>query len=214
MSIYSSRPNLMIGFHGCDEAVRDALVNDPNEIKISTKPYDWLGNGFYVWENNYSRALKWAEDKKRRGSLINPSVVGVMYQLEHCLDFSDSKYTDILAQYYESLKYEFREAGDSLPQNKGLPTDEYHDLVIRNLDCAVIEYIHKEIDREIAEDISNKGFSEYKPFDTVRGIFTEGGPAFEGAGIQAKSHIQICIRNFNCIKGFFIPRKETRFPRS
>jgi hypothetical protein len=28
----------------------------------------------------------------------------------------------------------------------------------------------------------------------------------------AKSHIQICIRNLNCIKGFFLPRQEIDFP--
>lgn len=28
----------------------------------------------------------------------------------------------------------------------------------------------------------------------------------EGAGIKEKSHIQICVRNTNCIKGYFLPR--------
>ncbi len=58
-----------------------------------------------------------------------------------------------------------------------------------------------------------KGFSEINPFDTIRGIFTEGGPAYKGAGIQTKNHIQVCIRNLNCIKGFFIPRQEIDFPQ-
>jgi hypothetical protein len=48
-------------------------------------------------------------------------------------------------------------------------------------------------------------------FDSVRGAFTEGGKAFTGAGIFERSHIQICVRNFNCIKGFFKPRKEIDF---
>jgi len=65
---------------------------------------------------------------------------------------------------------------------------------------------------QIKYDINQKGFSEYRYFDTIRGIFTEGGPVFEGAGIQLKNHIQVCIRNLNCIKGFFIPRKESKFP--
>lgn len=61
------------------------------------------------------------------------------------------------------------------------------------------------------KDTQEKAFSEYQHFDTTRGIFTEGGPAFEGAGIQMKNHIQICIRNLNCIKGFFIPREKVKF---
>jgi hypothetical protein len=72
--------------------------------------------------------------------------------------------------------------------------------------------MHQKIDEEIKSDLETKGYSEYRHFDTVRGIFTEGGPIFDGAGIQSKNHIQVCIRNLNCIKGFFMPRKESKFP--
>ena len=36
--------------------------------------------------------------------------------------------------------------------------------------------------------------------------FQEGKDAFEGSGIKEKSHIQICVRNTDCIKGYFLPR--------
>lgn len=210
--MYSRRPNLMIGFHGCDESVRNELVTKPDVVEKSLEVFDWLGNGFYIWENNYNRAYQWAEDKQARGKLTIPSVVGVVYQLDHCLDFTDSEFIDILSSYYTLMKEDLLIAGKELPRNRDLPKDEYHDLILRELDCAVIEYLHQKIDEQIKSDISQKGFSKYKYFDTVRGIFTEGGPAFDGAGIQTKNHIQICIRNLNCIKGFFIPRKEIKFP--
>jgi hypothetical protein len=69
--MYDFRPNLIIGFHGCDIRVRDKLLNHPNEIVISQKPYDWLGHGMYFWENNYGRAMQWAKDKMRRGANLN-----------------------------------------------------------------------------------------------------------------------------------------------
>lgn len=72
--------------------------------------------------------------------------------------------------------------------------------------------MHDVIDKQYKEDIIDKGYSEYPIFDSTRGAFWEGGPAFSGAGIMRKSHIQICIRNLNCIKGFFVPRKEIVFP--
>lgn len=212
MNIYKSRPNLMIGFHGCDESIRDTLVNNPNDIKKSQESFDWLGNGFYIWENNYTRALKWAQDKKVRGTLETPSAVGVVYQLDYCLDFTDSEFIDILIDYYNLLKDDLLITGKRLPENKNPSADKYNDLILRELDCAVIEYLHQKIEENIKKDIDNKGFSTLKPFDSVRGVFTEGGPAFNGAGIQSKNHIQICIRNLNCIKGFFIPRKEINFP--
>ena len=70
--MYDIRPNLVIAFHGCDVRVRDKLLNNPDEIEISQRPYDWLGHGMYFWENNYERALQWAEDKKRRGVIVTP----------------------------------------------------------------------------------------------------------------------------------------------
>lgn len=210
--MYNSRPNITIGFHGCDESVRDAVVLNPDHVQKSRELYDWLGHGFYLWENNYERALQWARDKKRRGKINKPAVLGVVYQLNHCLDFTDSRYTNMLSAYHSFMTSDFEELGKEIPVNKDIVADTHKDLVLRELDCAVIEYMHDYIDRQIIEDIAENGFSNLKYFDTVRGVFTEGGPAFDGAGIQLKTHIQICIRNLNCIKGFFIPRKEMSFP--
>ena len=44
-------------------------------------------------------------------------------------------------------------------------------------------------------------------YDSVRGVFFEGSDLYENAGFKEKNHIQIAIRNQNCIKGFFIPRE-------
>lgn len=85
--MYSRRPNTMIGFHGCDEPIRNELVSNPDIIRKSQELFDWLGNGFYIWENNYKRAYQWAQDKQTRGKFKKPSVVGVVYQLDNCLDF-------------------------------------------------------------------------------------------------------------------------------
>ena len=202
----------MLGFHGCDLSVRNFLVANPDRAKKSVEKYDWLGNGFYIWENNYNRALKWAEDKQKRGSIKTPSVVGVVYQLDYCLDFTDSEYIELLPTYYELMKDDLSIANKKIPKNEDHPKDKYHDRIFRELDCAVIEYMHQKIGEEIEFDIKTYGYSKLRHFDTARGIFTEGGPIFEGAGIQSKNHIQVCIRNLNCIKGFFIPRKEIKFP--
>ena len=85
--MYDIKPNLIISFHGCEASVRDALLNNPNEIKISRKPFDWLGHGMYFWENNYERALQWAQDKKSRGAISEPAVIGAVLYLGVCCDF-------------------------------------------------------------------------------------------------------------------------------
>lgn len=202
--MYSSRSNLYIGFHGCDEKVAFDLVNNPDNVKISDKPFDWLGHGFYIWENNYDRALQWAQDKEKKGKINKASVVGVVFTLDYCLDLIDSEFIEMLSIYYKLMERDFKILGEDLPQNKDVKEDIHQDLLIRELDCAVIEYLHAKIKNEISDNKS----SNLREFDTARGVFTEGGPAFPGAGIQLKSHIQICIRNMNCIKGFFLPRKQ------
>jgi hypothetical protein len=45
--MYDVRPNILIGFHGCDLSIANKLINQPDDIKISTEDYDWLGHGLY-----------------------------------------------------------------------------------------------------------------------------------------------------------------------
>jgi len=201
--MYSSRSNILIGFHGCDETARDILLTKPKNVKISEKPFDWLGHGFYVWENNYERALEWAKDKQKRGKIKKASVIGVVFTLDYCLDLIDSEFIKMLSIYYKLMEKDFLSIGNELPKNRDVKADVHKDLLIRELDCAVIQYLHQ----KIKEAKKNDKNTPLKEFDSARGVFTEGGPAFPGAGVQKKSHIQICIRNMNCIKGFFLPRK-------
>jgi hypothetical protein len=209
--MYNARPGLLIGFHGCEAETRNALLQNPDTIKKSDKPYDWLGHGMYFWENNADRAFEWAKDKKKRGEIATPAVIGAVLDLGYCFDLTDSRFISMIKAYYSALAQTYMDAGEELPKNRDLRQDQYKDKILRELDCKVIEFMHDQIIHRISEDIKAKGVSEYKIFDSSRGAFTEGGPAFTGAGIVEKTHIQICIRNLNCIKGLFLPRKEINF---
>jgi hypothetical protein len=204
--MYNLRPNLILGFHGCDLEIAEKLINFPNRVHKSEKPYDWLGHGMYFWENNFHRAQQWAKDKENRGKIKKAAVVGAVLTLDNCLDLLDGSSINLLSRYYELLKIELESMGKTLPKNIDIEKDPHKDKLRRELDCAVIEYMHKEIEIEIDKNELKKGFSELKKFDSARGFFSEGGPAFPGSAIQTKSHSQICIRNMNCIKGFFLPR--------
>ena len=72
------------------------------------------------------------------------------------------------------------------------------DLLLRNLDCAVIQTIQS--------FFAKQGVQQY---DSVRGVFTEGNPVYPGAGVLEKTHTQICVVNPNCIKGYFAPMKKS-----
>jgi hypothetical protein len=210
--MYDIKPNLIFGFHGCDESVRDYLLNHPNEIIFSKEKFDWLGHGMYFWENNYERALQWAKEKKARGRIKQPSVIGAVLFLGYCCDFLDATYIGLFKEYFNLMVPTYTAVGKPLPQNKDLPHDLHKDKILRELDCTVIEFMHTEIAFQASLEAQTRGYSNSKIFDSARGVFTEGGPVFEGAGILEKSHIQICVRNPNCIKGFFLPRDEIQFP--
>lgn len=214
--MYDTRSNLIIGFHGTDKGTAEKLINQPNNIKLSEEPWDWLGHGFYFWENNEARALNWAKDRQRRKNLpeSDAAVVGAVIQLGYCCDLTDSRFTQLVRGFFLLMKDAYEKADKPMPANKDSQDDEHKDRLMRVLDCAVIQYMHSTIEEAYFQECASKGYSSLKLFDSVRGVFTEGGLIYDGAGIYAKSHIQLCIRNPNCIKGFFNPRTEVEFIKS
>jgi hypothetical protein len=107
------------------------------------------------------------------------------------LNFVNSDYIKLLSVGYELLKADYFNSNKELPENRLIDNDVF---LLRNLDCAVIERIHQ----------FNKD-NDYKSFDSVRGVFFEGNEIYPKSGFREKNHIQICIRNINCIKGYFSP---------
>ncbi|UYQ91381.1 hypothetical protein MKQ68_14905 [Chitinophaga horti] len=200
--IYSSDPGLTIGFHGCSQKLRDDVVTGKTFLHQSNNPWDWLGDGIYFWQNNYDRALHYANNPSPNVRIDHPSVIGAVFSLGNCLDLTDKKYIDLLKYSYETLDQTAKAEGTELPSNvnpKGL--EKSNDKIIRRLDCAVIKNIHKQL-KKLGEP----------PFDSVRGVFFEGDELYKGAGFLDKTHIQICIRNPNMIKGYFVPRRVVKWP--
>lgn len=205
--LYSDRGNLSLGFHGCKSSVAEKLISTPGEIKISQNKWDWLGSGFYIWENNMERALEWAKNQYGEEG----AVIGVVYELGTCLDLMDSACIQLLKMARKEFENDMNAIGKPLPSNKDLKSDPNKDRILRNLDCAVINYLTSTTDESCRKDIQAKGYSEIRPFDSVRGCFNEGAK-IPGMEIYEKTHIQIAIRNLNCIKGIFRPRGEIIFP--
>ena len=193
-NMYSKLPNLIIGFHGCDKKSYENVILKKQPLKRSNNKYDWLGNGIYFWENSYERACEWASTKE------NPSVIGAIIDLGNCLNLTDYYSSGILKNGYNLLKKKCEKAGVPIPTNRKLHNSTT--VLLRDLDCAVIEEIH----------LFNKE-NNIPMYDSVRGVFTEGDVAFPGSCFLEKTHIQLCIVNPNCIKGYFNPLKtDSKYP--
>lgn len=194
--MYRSLPNLVLGFHGCDKAICEDIINQRKGLTPSTNDYDWLGNGMYFWEQNVERAWQWAEERSKspKSSIKTPAVLGAVIDLGNCLNLIDSSSIELLKQQYNIYCLESELKQEPIKTNKNIKGNS--DFLIRNLDCAVIESLHKLCD-SLGE----------APFDSVRGVFLEGTEIYPTSGFREKSHIQICVRNPNCIKGFFLPMR-------
>ncbi len=188
--MYSRRSNLVIGFHGCDKVVADKLICGDLQMKPSRNEYDWLGNGMYFWEYNEARAYEFASQYAEGHGIKEPAVVGAVLDLGHCLDLMDSYGLQLLQDAYKAFAETASKSSRTLPENR-----LGQDKVLRYLDCAVIEYLHA--------SRSEAGISK---FDSVRAVFEEGSELYPGSAFKEKNHIQICIRNPECIIGFFRPR--------
>jgi len=200
--MYTSRPGLILGFHGTDASVVSKVVSQTEPLQFNNNTWDWLGHGAYFWEHSPSRALEYAQTAaKRTGSTIKePAVLGAVLELGHCLDLLDYQNLSLLRMGYHALTNGTGRSRLKIPQNRSTPTGDANDLLLRELDCAVIEIVHSMF-RE----------NDRRPFDSVKGVFWEGDLLYPTAGFREKNHIQICVRNPNCIKGLFIPRNLTDF---
>jgi hypothetical protein len=188
--------SFILAYHGCELSVAKRAVNEGVDILMSEREYDWLGSGAYFWESDPQRATEWAAWKKHRDAYSDTAIIGAVIDLGNCLDLTNREDIFMIKGAYASFVLSQQASGKELPENKSGIGDANQDRVLRYLDCAVINHMHN----AIAED------ANAMPFDTVRGMFTEGGEVYPGCGFKEKTHVQIAVRNTACIKGLFFPR--------
>jgi hypothetical protein len=125
--------------------------------------------------------------------------LGAVIDLGYCLELLYAEHIRVVLDAYNVLKKAYELSGRPLPPNRYSAHSGV--LLLRYLNCAVIENLHK-----------LQSADALRPFDTIRGIFIEGCELYPNVGFRDKNDIQICVRNPNCIKGLFIPGKEFYWP--
>ncbi len=189
--MYSYQPFSVIGFHSCERELGLRVLNGATELKPSLNSWDWLADGIYFWEQNPLRALQYAQESAsgiqfNKKAIQVSFVLGAIIDLGNCLNLLENSSLELLSDSYDNFRQTVDNAGKVLPQNRGNN---------RALDCAVIRHIHQSNESE-----------GLPPYDTVRSAFHEGEETCPGATFSSRLHIQVCVRNSACIKGFFLPR--------
>lgn len=181
---------LVTAYHGTDRTTADYILAG-GQFQASANEHDWLGRGIYFWEGGIDRALRWA----REHGAAEPAVVGALVQLGDCYDLMDTRFTLDLADGAAAFHEQWKRSRIPLPRNRGRGGKA------RFLDCAVVNWW---LDR-----LAEHG----ERFQSVRRGFDEGDPIFPGMAITAESHVQIAVRDPECIVGVFRPYRLERRAR-
>ena len=197
--------SFVLGYHGCDRSVGEKALGGATELIQSDQDHDWLGPGIYFWEGDPVRAREWAEAKAAQQAGMDPIVIGAVIDLGNCLDLTTRDDIELLRAAHDGLLEALAARGKLPPRNRNVGRDPNGDKLLRNLDCAVIRYLHDSIEQQIADGAVD---GDLERFDTVRGLFREGAPIYPDSGFYERTHIQIAVRSLGCIKGVFLPRDE------
>jgi hypothetical protein len=174
-------PRTVVGYHACRQDFARKLITGkvrPANWLHSRNVYDWLGEGVYFWEHAPGRAWQWADE--RFGS--DGAVVAAEVRLGRCLDLADTIFTHLLGRSYEYIVNMYHNLGRDLPKNEG------KNFKLRKLDRLVIDTL-----TQLTDPTSSV------PYQTVRCPFEKGEQAYEGGMIKTQSHVQIAVRDRNCI---------------
>lgn len=196
----------VLGYHGCRRSVGEAILTGGKpHLKFSDNAWDWLGKGIYFWEADPARGYEWAWERCT-GTDDEPFVVGAVIHLGNCLNLMDRDSLETLKDAFDSFsRYHKAVFPDlPLPANRETRRGPNHEL-----DCKVINHLHWMIGE------SRQSGNPVPPFNTVRGLYQEADPVFDGSRIMAKTHIQIAVLTpETSIQGYFrVPEYHHR-PRS
>lgn len=193
----------LIVYHGCDVTTRDDLVSGRlKHLNHSNNQYDWLGPGAYFFEGDVERALLFAQASHRNPDkrytarpIATPAVVGAVLQVQNWLDMTTQAGIQEFSLAYQSFAAGLEANGTPVPANRPANNTDT-DVIYRALDNAVFTWLHKA--RESQEP-------PLSSFQAVRAAFHQGEKVAPTSGFHVSTHIQISLRDNNCVVGWFLP---------
>ena len=184
-----SFPSVVTGFHAGKRSALERAVNGMR-LTWSVQRREWLGYGVYFWVWSEEHAHRWINIGYQKGidwwSDEEPAILEAEIHLGRTLNMTEPSGFQHAATARDSLEAIARAQGWTLPKNHrfvdGVPLN-------RDYDCLLYNQIH-----------ANQAILGKPEFDTVIAAFEDGGLLSPGSSIRSTSHIQVAVRNHNCIK--------------
>jgi hypothetical protein len=175
----------VIGYHGTQRSTALRVVQGLEGYKRSENADDWLGHGIYFWEYAPKQAWAWAEQRRKTWNQgEDVAVLASMIRLGNCFDLLDPDNLEILAGLRR--EYEGREREEGRVPRENFNKSKY-------MDCSVFQYAYAAF------------AAERDPLDTCRAVFVPSdGRLWTRSGVHRHAHIQLCVRNPDCILGTWL----------
>lgn len=194
----------VIAYHGRDVTTRDSLVSGRLlNLEHSNNRYDWLGPGAYFFENDPERADLFARAShdnpaKRYTALpiATPSVVGAVLDIDRWLDMTTQAGIHQFQLAFQGMAEVLQKNNAPIPRNRPASEDD-SETIYRALDNAVFKWLHQ---------IRATNVPPLAAFQAVRAAFLQGQNLAPTSAFHSTTHIQIALRDNNCVVGWFLPR--------
>lgn len=182
----------VVGYHGTLLSSANALAARKFEPGKESRRPRWLGNGLYFFEENAQLAAFYAFQRQIKHQQPG-AILKARIRLGSCLDLSHDFGQRIARQAHTVLRKEGVIDVEDGPKQKSLEihkgqvragySGEWKDYGINALDHAVVERA-----MGVAEELHGLRF------DTVRGIFLDGGELYDTSWFFDFAHIAIAVR--------------------
>ncbi len=182
------------GFHGTTRASAEKLANG-DVPELSNKPGNWLGRGFYFFEENYEDAYLRALDRanvltRMFGSPSATAVISADVDLTGNIDLCSPAWQLVLVNIAAKLKSIPKQDGPELETHAGRllkicdyeePRRPESDPLDHFADNFVIDALVADL-RKNGQDVAS-----------VRGAFTIGKQPYENSHFFSGTHVQIAV---------------------
>jgi hypothetical protein len=184
----------IIGYHGTTRASATELIASGSFFRLSANLSDWLGRGFYFWQDAPQRAAVWA----RRSGLAAGDIVVIKAEisLDGCLDLFDLQTYHELRRVYPQFV--------ALEESRGFSWHQ-SELVVRSGKAtfagasAARSDIQNFRDRALIDWYVEFLRSEGIIIRSVRGVFLYGSAIFRQSFLFDWSHSQIAVIDTSAI---------------